>query len=124
MPFVPADAATVHEIHGARFTSYASTASGSTELCAWRLDVPAGSVGVPHTVGREEILLLLSGSLLITLDDEERKVLPGDTAIVPAGTVLKVDNPDDRPARAWVTTSTGLTATLPDGSVFTPPWAS
>ncbi|MFC9326035.1 cupin domain-containing protein [Kitasatospora sp. NPDC057015] len=123
MPFVPAAAATVHEIHGARFTSYASTASGSTELCAWRLEVPAGSEGVAHTVDREEILLLLDGSLLIALDGEERTLLPGDTAIAPAGGTLRVDNPGRQPARAWVTTSVGLTATLPDGSVINPPWA-
>ncbi|KJK58030.1 cupin domain-containing protein [Saccharothrix sp. ST-888] len=124
MPVVSADQATVHEIHGARFISYAAPATGSTELCAWRLEIAAGTPGVEHTITREEVLHVLSGAPVVTLDGERTVLSPGDTVIAPAGTRLKVDNPGEQAAHAWVTTSAGLQARMADGSVLTPPWAN
>lgn len=124
MPFIAADEAVVHDLHGVRFSSYASTARGSGELCAWRGEVPAGSGGQTHTISREEVFLVLSGSLLLTIDGDSRLLTEGDVAIAPAGSTLGVANPTEEPARMWVTTSVGLTATLPDGSQISPPWAS
>lgn len=124
MPVIRSTQATVHEIHGARFTAYANPANGSAELCAWRLDVPAGTPGTEHTVSREEIVHLLEGSPAAVLNGERSELVPGDTVIVPAGSKFCIDNPGDQPAVAWVTTSVGLKATLADGSVITPPWAN
>jgi hypothetical protein len=36
---------------------------------------------------------------------------------------VSVENPTDRTAVSWVTTSIGLRARLADGTVLTPPWA-
>lgn len=124
MPFVTADEAVVHDMHGVRFVSYAAPALGSTELCAWRGEVPAGSGGQVHTVSREEVFLVLSGSVELTIDGSARLLGTGDVAIAPAGSTLLVANPTEEPAGMWVTTSTGLTATLPDGSSISPPWAN
>ncbi|WP_327291813.1 cupin domain-containing protein [Streptomyces sp. NBC_01198] len=124
MPFVTADKAVVHDMHGVRFVSYAASALGSEELCAWRGEVPAGSGGQAHTISREEVFLVLSGSLELTIDGDARLLGAGDVAIAPAGCTLNVANPTREPAGMWVTTSTGLTATLPDGSRISPPWAS
>jgi quercetin dioxygenase-like cupin family protein len=118
----PADAI-VHELHGARFSSFAAPARGSRELCAWRLDVAPGSVGTGHTVSREEVLLMLTGTLHVTVGDAAAEASgPGDVIVVPPGASLRVDNPGDEPASAWVTTSVGLQATLADGSTLSPPW--
>ena len=130
MPVVHAEDADVHDMHGARFSSYASPSRGTAgELCAWRLDLPPGSAGVPHTVSQEEIVLVLSGTLLVTLTDgpDDRaaatKGRAGDVFVVPAGAAVRVSTPDDEGAAAWVTTRAGLEATLPDGSTLAPPWA-
>jgi quercetin dioxygenase-like cupin family protein len=125
MPVVRAADGVVHDMHGSRFTSYAAPARGSKELCAWRLDVPPGSEGVPHTVSREEILFVLAGTLHVTLGEGPaagEPTGPGDAIVVPPGSSLRVDNPGDEPASAWVTTSAGLEAVLADGSRITPPW--
>ncbi len=125
MPVVHAAEAVVHDMHGSRFTSYAAPARGSAELCAWRLDVPAGSQGVAHAVSREEILFVLSGTLLVTLGDGPTAAEPtraGDAVVVPPGSRVRIDNPGDEPAAAWVTTSVGLEAVLADGSRLSPPW--
>ncbi|MFF2851839.1 cupin domain-containing protein [Streptomyces sp. NPDC058001] len=123
MPVVRSSDAVVHEMHGARFVSYASSASGSAELCAWRGEIPAGTKAPAHTVSKEEIFHLLTGSLLITLDGHTESLTAGDTAIVPPGATLTVENPTPEPATTWVTTSHGLTARLAGGTVISPPWA-
>jgi mannose-6-phosphate isomerase-like protein (cupin superfamily) len=126
MPVIHAADAVAHDMHGSRFTSYAAPARGSAELCAWRLDVPGGSQGTGHAVSREEILFMLGGTLVVTLGDgaevASTACRAGDAIVVPAGTSLRVDNPGDEPASAWVTTSVGLEAVLPDGSRLSPPW--
>ena len=129
MPVVRAADAVVHEMPGSRFASYAAPARGSAELCAWRLEVPAGSTGVPHAVSREEVLLVLDGTLRVTLSagtgpemDSPAEAGPGDVVLVPAGSRLALDNPGPAPAVAWVTTSVGLEARLADGTAISPPW--
>lgn len=132
MPVVRASDATVHDMHGARFNSYAAPSRGTGELCAWRTDLPPGSDGVPHTVSQEEVMLVLSGTLLVTLTEGHgdpgdgaavTKGQPGDVFVVPAGATVRVGTPDAEGASAWVTTNAGLKATLADGSTVAPPWA-
>ena len=122
MPFVREQDAVPHRLHGATFHSFVAPASGSGELCAWRLEVAAGTVGVPHWVSREEVLLVLTGELTATIEDETTTVRAGEVAFVPAGARFGLDNTSAGPASAWVTTSVGLEATLPDGSSISPPW--
>jgi mannose-6-phosphate isomerase-like protein (cupin superfamily) len=78
---------------------------------------------VPHTVTKEEVLYVLSGTLLVSIADGPAiKSKPGDAIVVPPGVRFNIENPGDEPASAWVTTSAGLEATLPDGSTISPPW--
>jgi quercetin dioxygenase-like cupin family protein len=124
MPVIRSSDAVTHEIHGARFVSYATPRTGSKELCAWRGEIPAGTKAPAHTVNREEIFHLLDGELLITLDDQVHRITAGDTVIINRGATLSVENPTDQTAVSWVTTSIGLEASLADGTVITPPWAN
>ena len=122
MPVIRTRDAVEHRLHGSTFHSFAAPRSGSRELCAWRLEVTAGTEGVAHRVTREEVFLLLGGELTVTLDGVTSRVGPGEVVMVPAGAELKVDNTSAGTATAWVTTSVGLQATLPDGSRISPPW--
>ncbi|KMS89497.1 MULTISPECIES: cupin domain-containing protein [Streptomyces] len=124
MPVVRSSEAVTHEIHGARFVSYATPLTGSRELCAWRGEIPPGTKAPAHTVNREEIFHLLVGELLMTLDGHTERVAAGDTVIVNPGATLAVENPTDHTAISWVTTSIGLEAHLTDGTRVTPPWAN
>ncbi|MET8474540.1 cupin domain-containing protein [Streptomyces sp. NPDC006422] len=123
MPVVRAPEAVVHELHGARFVSYASSATGSKELAAWRSEIPAGMKGPAHTISREEVLHVLGGTLVLSLDGTPHTLTAGDTAIAHAGTTLGVENPTDEPASMWVTAPIGLEAELADGTRIAPPWA-
>ncbi|MBX7549879.1 cupin domain-containing protein [Streptomyces sp. NPDC004232] len=124
MPVVRSTQAVSHEIHGARFVSYATPLTGSRELCAWRGEIPPGTKAPAHTVTREEIFHLLVGDLLITLDGRTDRIGAGDTVIVNAGATLAVENPSGHTAISWVTTSVGLEAELADGTRIAPPWAN
>ncbi|UXX97561.1 cupin domain-containing protein [Streptomyces sp. AD2-2] len=124
MPVVHPSDAVVHEIHGARFVSYAHPGTGSKELCAWRGEIPAGTTAPLHTVSHEEILHLLEGELVITLDGRTERVTAGDTLIINPGATFGVENPTDRTAVTWVTTSIGLEAELEDGTRIVAPWAN
>ncbi|AUG77561.1 cupin [Kitasatospora sp. MMS16-BH015] len=124
MPFIRAHEATVYEIHGATFTSYARPAGGSRSLAAWRGELPPRLVAPAHTVSHEEVFYVLSGRPRLTIDGECADLVAGDAAVAPAGSTLSVENPLDEPARLWVTTEIGLSATLADGTVLTPPWAN
>jgi len=124
MPVIRSSEAVTHEIHGARFVSYATPLSGSKELCAWRGEIPPGTKAPLHTVNREEIFHLLIGELLITLDGRTDRIGAGDTVIVNPGATLGVENPAEQTAISWVTTSVGLEAELEDGTRITPPWAN
>jgi quercetin dioxygenase-like cupin family protein len=122
MPVLREQDAVAHRLHGATFNSFVAPSSGSNELCAWRLEVAPGTVGVPHRVNREEVLLVLSGEVTATIEQVATTVRAGEVAFVPAGALVRLDNASEAPAAAWVTTSTGLEATLPDGSSISPPW--
>ncbi|MFF5407413.1 cupin domain-containing protein [Streptomyces misionensis] len=124
MPIVRSSDAVTHEIHGARFVSYAGPRTGSEQLCAWRGEIPAGTRAPAHTVSHEEIFHLLVGELLVTLDGTTERVRAGDTAIVRAGSTFAVENPTGHTALSWVTSVIGLTARLADGSRIAPPWAN
>ncbi|NEB79402.1 cupin domain-containing protein [Streptomyces sp. SID14478] len=124
MPVVRASEAVVHELHGVRFVSYAAPGTGSKELAAWRGEIPAGAKGPDHTISREEIFHVLTGSLRLTLDGTAHTLTAGDTAIANAGTTLGLENPTHAPATMWVTTSVGLEAELADGTRMAPPWAN
>ena len=122
MPVIRASESAVHQMHGTTFTSYASPARGSRELCAWHIEIPGRTTGIRHHVSREEVLYVLSGTIQASVDGRAEHAAAGDVILVPAGTQFGVDNLADGPATAWVTTSVGFRGILPDGSWIAPPW--
>ena len=124
MPVIRSADAVLFEIHGARFRSYASSASGSKELCLWRTELPEEVTGLPHRVSGEEVFAVIEGRIQLTLDEEAHVLGPDDVAVVPAGTTLRLDNLGPGPAALWVSTSVGLEAELGDGTRMSPPWAA
>lgn len=110
------------DLHDATFTSYVSSASGATQLAAWRTDISPRTPGRTHSMSQEECLYVLAGDLDIEIDDERFTATAGDAVLVPAGASFRLGNNTDQPAQAWVTTLLGMTATL-DGEELRPPWA-
>ncbi|WP_433565077.1 cupin domain-containing protein [Nocardia sp. CA-151230] len=124
MPVIHAADAQSHEMHGSRFTPLVRPSTGSSELCLWRLEIAPGTQGVPHRVHREEAFVLLAGSITLTIDGEAARLAPGDAAVAPAGSTIRLDNPDDRTAEVLVNAPVGFTGELLDGTVVNPPWVN
>jgi quercetin dioxygenase-like cupin family protein len=119
----PAHARTF-SVHGVTFRSFVRSATGSTQLAAWRAEFAPRTPGRPHRMSTEEILHVLEGELHVDVDGDAVDVAAGEAVAVPPGALLTVDNRRDEPAAAWVTTPLGMTATMEaDGSALTPPWA-
>jgi mannose-6-phosphate isomerase-like protein (cupin superfamily) len=108
---------------GSEFVVFSGPSNGSRQICTWRLTVPPGHESMPHTLDRDEVFVVLSGSLRLSPDGP---VLgPGDSAVVPAGAPIAAANPAGEPAEVYVAIQAGFTAFKQDGEVFgTPPWAS
>jgi mannose-6-phosphate isomerase-like protein (cupin superfamily) len=110
------------QLPGVEFTGLAAPSRGSAGLCTWRLTVDAGLVGKEsHTIDRDEVFMVLSGTVQITPDGE--KVGPGDAIVVPAGEPIQLSNFGDTPAELYVAITAGFTGTLADGTAISPPWA-
>lgn len=121
MPIYSPTDADEFEVHGSRFVSFLRTARGASSLCAWRLEVAPGVQGVSHRPDHEEVILVLSGRLDVTLDGDHKAAEGGAVIHVPAGSEFQVDGGPDG-ASAWVTTTSGLTAAIGD-TTMSPPWA-
>jgi glyoxylate utilization-related uncharacterized protein len=121
MPVIRSSDAVVHEMHGTRFHSYAAPSRGSAELCAWQVDIPADSAGLTHQITRDEVFLVLSGQLRMTINDESADLRVGDVAIAPGGSEICLDG-GPCGGSAWVTTTPGIVAVTADGTRIVPPW--
>ena len=65
-------------------TRLAGPDTGATDTNVWRITRAPGPVApFPHRHNREEILVMLKGTLVTWLEDEEVKLEAGDTLIVP-----------------------------------------
>ena len=122
MPTNAAPAGPTHELPGARFTTLASPATGSTESSVWRLELDPGNEPVTHQVTREEVIVALAGRAVATLGPATVAVGPGDTIVVPAGVDFALAA-DAGPFTALAVLPVGGQAVVGDGAPFTPPWA-
>jgi mannose-6-phosphate isomerase-like protein (cupin superfamily) len=123
MPVIRSNEGTAHDVHGTTFTAYANSGTGTADLCAWSTRIPVGEPGLPHRVSREELFLVTEGAPRFTIDEEIVDAQPGDVVVTPAASLLTIEAIGDQDSIIWVTTRLGLTAKLPDGTEFAPPWA-
>jgi mannose-6-phosphate isomerase-like protein (cupin superfamily) len=124
MPIIKSTDAPVFEIHGLTVTGFAAPSRGSRETSTWRLVLAPGTPGVPHSVDREEIFVVLAGTARATVGGEPCELAPGDTLIVPPDTEFSLANPGEAPCTAIAMLPVGGRARMPDGAPFVPPWAA
>jgi mannose-6-phosphate isomerase-like protein (cupin superfamily) len=110
------------QLPGVEFTGLAAPSRGSAQLCTWRLAVDPGVRGdESHTIDRDEVFMVLSGSVQVTPDGE--KLGPGDAVVVPAGEPIRLSNLGETKAELHVAITAGFTGTMADGTQIQPPWA-
>ena len=123
MPFIPASAARIFEIPGARFAGLASPSSGAHENAVWMVTLQPGAPGVPHALTREETFVAIAGAAKAVIAGQEYDMTAGSALVVPPGVEFALANPHDAPFQAVVVLPVGGQAQLGDDAPFTPPWA-
>lgn len=122
MPVIRPAEATRYEMAGSQFDTYVAPATGSAELCAWRLQVAPGGRGLAHSPSHEEVLLVLSGRFCGALGGVDFELVPGEALHIPADVEVRIDG-GAQGATAWVSTTPGLEAVTAAGERIVPPWA-
>jgi quercetin dioxygenase-like cupin family protein len=102
-----------HREGDATFEALVSPSKNSTQLSAWRIELGPGANGRPHSVDREEIVLVVEGRLRVDLDGTRADLGAGDGFLAAPGSRFSLSNPTERSAIAW---STAIVATYDDGS--------
>src|SRR5688500_8108328 len=124
MPILKSSDAPTFTLDGLTVTGLASPSRGSRETSTWRVVLAPGCAGAQHSVDREEIFVVLSGTARATLGDSELVLTAGDTLIVPPHTPFALANPSAVPCEAIAILPVGGRAILPAREPFVPPWAA
>ena len=108
---------------GTRFVPLAAPSRGSARTSVWRVEVQPGTPAAPHQVTEEEIFIVLDGRASVSIGGEVTPASAGDAIVVPPNTDLALQNVGEEPLRLLCVLPIGGQARMPDGEVFTPPWA-
>ena len=97
MAIIPGPPAPTHDLGPTRFTSLATPSRGSAETSVWSVEIDPGAPATPHSLTREEVFVVLDGTLTIDLGEPpERHVLEkGSAVVVEPGTILQLRNASD-----------------------------
>ncbi|MDA0566654.1 cupin domain-containing protein [Streptomonospora sp. S1-112] len=104
-------------------TGLAAPSRGSAELSTWRVRMEAGSAGPEHSIDREQVWTVTSGSMEVTSAGRTETVAAGQAVVLPADTVRRV-RAGAEPVEALVAMPVGGRAFVPGSSEARPlPWA-
>jgi len=122
MPVLPAPSAFTHALPHARFTSLATPRRGSRETSVWRVDLEPSVETATHSLTREEIFVVLSGTVRAVIDGEASDARAGDAIVIPRDTEVSLSCVGGA-AQVLCCLPVGGRARIKDGPLFTPPWA-
>ena len=112
------------ETPGGNHTSaLVTTARGANEICVFKQGQQPGGQNPPHYHDREEVLILQSGTITVTVDQQEVEMAAGDVLIVPEETVHAVTTTGNEPSEWLLVARVGLRFFRPDGEEAFAAWA-
>jgi quercetin dioxygenase-like cupin family protein len=123
MPVLTAPATFTHKLPNARFRSLASPSRGARETSVWRVSLDPGAPGAQHSVTREEIFVVLSGSVEACFAGNVQTAHAGDAIVVPPDLEFALSCLGEEPAELLCCLPVGGRARFAGGDAFTPPWA-
>jgi quercetin dioxygenase-like cupin family protein len=123
MPIVFAKNAREFNIPNVTFTSRAAPAIGSTENSLWQFSMKPHAPVTIHQLTREEIIIAMSGSAVVTLGDQKHRITKGDTIIIPPFVDFGMANETEEVFEGIAVLPVGTQAIMGTEPPFTPPWA-
>lgn len=112
------------ETPGGNFGSGLATPSrGAREVSVIRQRQQAGGANPEHTHDREEVMVVLAGSITVTAGGQTHGLGPGDAVIVPPRTSHRVENAGGEPAEWLLVAPAGVRFFHSSGEEGSPPWS-
>ncbi len=115
MPMIKQADAPTFSTPNAVMVTHAGPSRGSAELAMWRVRMAPAAQGPVHLIDREQVYLVMAGTLSILVGDEDHRAETGDAVIIPAGSIRQVRCEGPASAEAIVSMRAGGRVTLPDG---------
>lgn len=101
----------------------ATPSVGATEVSVIRQRQQPGGANPVHSHDREEVMVVLAGTVAVTAGDDAHRLGPGDAIIVPARTPHRVENAGPEVAEWLLVAPAGVRFFHATGSEGSPPWA-
>ena len=107
----------------AAVTPLATPSLGAAQVSVIRQRMAPQHHNPPHTQTHEEVMVMLGGTLTLTVAGESAELHPGDTAIIPAQTLHSLRNTGQEDAHWLIVSPAEMQFHGPDGKLMTPEWA-
>lgn len=101
----------------------ATPTHGASEVSVIRQRQIPGGTNPAHTHDREEVMVVLTGAVTVTVAGEPRALSAGDTVIVPARTPHQVENSGADPAEWLLVAPAGVRFFHATGEEASPAWS-
>ncbi len=117
------DAAFIETPGGNFGAAIATPSRDATEVSVIRQRQMPGGVNPLHSHDREEVMVVLAGSVTVAVAGQQQDVGAGDAVIVPAQTPHAVTNAGSEPADWLLVAPAGVRFFHANGDEATPPWS-
>lgn len=104
-------------------TPMATPRLGSDQISVIRQKMGNGKSNPTHTQTSEEVMVMLSGTVTVTVDKEIVSLSAGDTLIVPAEVPHSIENTSGGESEWLIISPVGMQFKGPTGELMTPEWA-
>ena len=101
----------------------ATPSRGAAEVSVVRQRQQPGGANPAHTHDREEVMVVLAGTVTVTVAGQAHPLGPGDTVIVPPGTDHQVENMGAEAAEWLLVAPAGVRYFHATGEEGAPPWS-
>src|SRR3954465_8603180 len=113
MSVVQAPPAATHDLGGTRLTSLATPHRGSSETAVWQVEIEPGTLPTPHSMTREEQLVVLAGRATVRIGEGSvvtEGAVGGDAIVIPRDTEFALSNVDSTVLRLLYCSPVGAMA--------------
>lgn len=115
----PLNSTAVHTTPTAEMCRYPGSA-----VAVWRSTTAPGTAGPVHRIDREQVVVVVEGTLSVTIADATVEAGPGDAVLLPAGAVRQLRNDGSVPVVTISSAVPASLATVGDGDAVIVPWSA
>lgn len=101
----------------------ATPSRGASEVSMIRQRQAPGAANPPHSHDREEVMVMLSGTVKVTAEKEDADLSAGDALIMPANVVHQIETIGEAEAEWLLAAPAGVQFMFADGREASPAWA-